>query len=740
MIRIYFLLFAVCLGSFASAQNLVVNPSFEITASNCSNFGGEGFFSDLTGSWNNASNNVGGDSCSSPDLFAPCNTIFGSPGPTHMPNSLLGFQYARTGTRHAGIITYEALSEYREYIQGHTTVPLSAGQTYCVSMYFSLGNDVAFATDNMGIYFSNTEYMRDPCPGGQNSGIYETPQLNHDCAVITDTLNWVRLQWDYTAAGGEQYFVIGNFFNNSNTTVSSTGAGFINPYAYYFIDDVSIVAETCCFADVEVPEVHCVTDPAFNLIANGGVGTNCSSTVNATWTGTGITNSTLGTFDPATAGVGVHQVTLTLDCGYTTTTNVIISACATLTLCLETNGDLTVSGGTGPYTWNLETLIQDCSACQDLFPLPPCVFPPGCAVNVLGWQQFATGTTVTPPGTFPIQVLDSDGGVLEISSLAGINPCNGVPCSLDVTLISSQDACDGNTNGSITVNASGGVGAVSLSWNTAPGQSGPTAVGLAPGTYTVVASDQNNCADSLSVVIQTETVVATASPDVTICKGDSTELSATGGIGYVWNNGAGIGTPVTVFPGGTTTYTVTVTGAGGCPDTDDVVVTVYQVPAVSIDSVASPFCNNSGPIQLTGDPLGGVFSGPGISGNMFDPSAAGVGTHEIHYTYFEQPECPNSDTIHITVDICTDLSDPTSEEFLRIQPNPSTGLFTVNHGFTGALQLTVTDVRGREILEASTNSEMIDLDLSAQEKGVYLLRIRSTESGETLKVVRLVRE
>lgn len=64
------LLIVLCINlTPANAQNLVVNPSFEITSSNCGNLGGEGFFTDLTGSWDNASNNVGGDSCSSPIFF-----------------------------------------------------------------------------------------------------------------------------------------------------------------------------------------------------------------------------------------------------------------------------------------------------------------------------------------------------------------------------------------------------------------------------------------------------------------------------------------------------------------------------------------------------------------------------------------------------------------------------------------------------------------------------------------------
>src|SRR5690606_27658093 len=146
---------------------LVVNPSFETTASNCANFGGEGFFTDLSATWDNANSNTAGDSCSSPDLFSECNELpspFPS-SPVGMPNNELGWQYSRTGTRHVGIITHEPLSNYREYIQGRTSAPLQAGQQYCVSFFISKGDKVPYATNNIGVYFSNTQYQRNACPG-----------------------------------------------------------------------------------------------------------------------------------------------------------------------------------------------------------------------------------------------------------------------------------------------------------------------------------------------------------------------------------------------------------------------------------------------------------------------------------------------------------------------------------------------------------------------------------------------
>lgn len=738
------LLFAAVFCFAVNAQNLVVNPSFEQTASNCGNFGGEGFFTDLNGSWSNASNNAAGDSCSSPDLFSSCNTIFGSPGPTHMPSSTLGYQYSRTGTRHAGIITHEALDNYREYIQGHTSTPLQAGVSYCVSMYVSRANDVIYATDNMGVYFTNTPYLRDPCPGQTNSLINVTPQLNYDCAPITDTTaNWFRLQWNYVAVGGERYFTIGNFFNNANTTIVNMGGSFTNPYAYYYIDDVSIVASSsCCYADLPEPEIVCASDPAFNLTATGGVGSNCSNTITGTWSGTGITNASAGTFNPSVAGVGTHTLTYTMSCGFTGTTTVIVSGCAELSVCLESNGQLTVSGGTGPYTWNVQVEGQDCSGCLNQFPFPPCTFPDNCAQITLEWSQYATGTTVNAPSTWPIQVLDSDGGVLEITSSAGLPLCNSNPCALNVNLISYQDACDGSNNGSITVSATGNIGNVSYSWNTNPSQSGATASNLAAGSYSVTATDLQGCSGTLSVILGNETTTAYAGEDQILCKGQSLQLTATGGVGYVWNNGAGIGQTVTVGPGVTTTYTVTVTGEGGCPDTDDVVVTVYETPAVSVLTPDMTVCSNSGPVQLDGTPSGGTFTGPGVSNNTFNPAVAGVGQHSIVYEYYEQQECPGEDIVVMTVEICTEIDEENGLFGLKVHPNPSNGLFILEYTgeLKGLVDVLVTDLSGRSVLKTvrkEFNGLRMSIDLSGLANGQYLLHINA--NSDRLSTTRLTK-
>ncbi|MBK8472999.1 MAG: hypothetical protein IPL33_13015 [Sphingobacteriales bacterium] len=53
--------------------------------------------------------------------------------------------------------------------------------------------------------------------------------------------------------------------------------------------------------------------------------------------------------------------------------------------------------------------------------------------------------------------------------------------------------------------------------------------------------------------------LADAGADISICSGETASLSASGGTSYAWDNGAGVGSPVSVSPLSTTTYTVTVT-------------------------------------------------------------------------------------------------------------------------------------------------------------------------------------
>ncbi len=90
----------------------------------------------------------------------------------------------------------------------------------------------------------------------------------------------------------------------------------------------------------------------------------------------------------------------------------------------------------------------------------------------------------------------------------------------------------------------------------------------------------------------------------------------------------------------------------GCTlgDTVSLDVTLYPIPTVSFSGLDSVYdINLDGPATLTGLPPGGTFSGNGITGDQFDPAAAGLGNHEIVYSYTDINGCTNTDTNYTSV-------------------------------------------------------------------------------------------
>ncbi|GEM_PF-4649469 len=92
------------------------------------------------------------------------------------------------------------------------------------------------------------------------------------------------------------------------------------------------------------------------------------------------------------------------------------------------------------------------------------------------------------------------------------------------------------------------------------------------------------------------------------------------------------------------TYTVT---GYACESVGTTMIEVLPTYTASLDPVATT-CFGNAPVTLVGSPAGGTYSGPGVTGNVFDPQAAGVGTHQVIYSIGQAP-CNSSDTIFIEV-------------------------------------------------------------------------------------------
>jgi hypothetical protein len=162
-----------------------------------------------------------------------------------VPYTAFGFQQAHSGVAFSGIFLWSPyisaqLNNVREYIETSLTSTLSANSSYHFEMYVNLGNSCKYSTNEIGVYFSDTAVT------GINNfhPLPFIPQINNSTGNIFDTLNWTLVSGNYTAVGGENYLIIGNFKNDSNTTaiiVNNTGS---KSYVYCFIDDVSLTLIT----------------------------------------------------------------------------------------------------------------------------------------------------------------------------------------------------------------------------------------------------------------------------------------------------------------------------------------------------------------------------------------------------------------------------------------------------------------------------------------------------------------
>ncbi len=125
-------------------------------------------------------------------------------------------------------------------------------------------------------------------------------------------------------------------------------------------------------------------------------------------------------------------------------------------------------------------------------------------------------------------------------------------------------------------------------------------------------------------------------------------------VSYLWDFGNGLTS--TIWYGGTAyanpgTYTVTLTSTNTCGTyTTSTTVTVHPLPTAII-STPPVICLNGGTFDLTplGSPAGGTWSGPGVTGNTFDPQAVGNGSFQLFYSVVSAQGCPKSDNAWFSV-------------------------------------------------------------------------------------------
>ncbi len=218
------------------------------------------------------------------------------------------------------------------------------------------------------------------------------------------------------------------------------------------------------------------------------------------------------------------------------------------------------------------------------------------------WSNGATTAVVSgvTAGNYSVTVTDANGCTLSISTV--VNQAGSVTMSLVSTI---NALCAGGTDGRATVVAFGGTGTIVYQWSN--GQNTPTVTGLSAGVYTVTASDDNGCSQSITVTVGEGAAVeiTTAITNVS-CFGDTNgrlEVTSSGASLYFWSNGQ-IGNPLANLGAGQ--YTLTVEMANGCRSSF-----IYNVaePAeleLSLSQSSGIACNNGNNGSLSTTVVGGT--------------------------------------------------------------------------------------------------------------------------------------
>jgi gliding motility-associated-like protein len=174
--------------------------------------------------------------------------------------------------------------------------------------------------------------------------------------------------------------------------------------------------------------------------------------------------------------------------------------------------------------------------------------------------------TANTAGTYTVTVTDTNGCKATANTTLIIN-------NLPTAIITGDDEiCEGEMG---VVSAAGGVDYL---WN-----NGNTSASITiedDQTYFVTVSDINGCIATASVsLVINKLPIINISGDNSICEGETTQLTATGGTQYIWNNAS---TSQTLTVSESNNYTVTVTDEKGCKSTESFNLIVNPKPKAEI--------------------------------------------------------------------------------------------------------------------------------------------------------------
>lgn len=492
---------------------------------------------------------------------------------------------------------------------GTTWNPLTISSTYPLRSVYFTSTDTGYVAGNNGIVFKTTD-------GGANwTSQNSTTSLNINSIFFPDAnTGFAACASGYvtkTTNGGSTWSA---FATPASSVLMS--AYFVNASIGYVCGASGTILKTtvggvnCTNTANAGPDKSICSGSSTSLLASGGVSYSWSPS-----TGLSATNISNPVASPTITTVYTVTVTQANTCSSTDQVTVTVNPAPTIeagnnvTVCPGEQVTLTASGGTS-YTWT-------------------------------GGVQ--NGVAFTPSTTTVYTVTGTSSGCNGTDNVTvTVRTAPPVDAGSDVNL------CQGEQT---TLTASG---ASSYSWSNSI-QDGVAFTPTVTTTYFVTGTDANGCTNTDGVTVTVNSIpVANAGTDQSVCLGSSASLSASGGSQYSWSPTTGldnssIANPL-ASPSVNTTYTVTVTSAGGCTDTDAIDITVIALPTADAGS-DSTICtgstimlNATGGVSYSWSPSA-ELSDANVANPIASPSTSTVFT----VTVTSADGCTDTDSVSVSL-------------------------------------------------------------------------------------------
>ncbi|MDZ4795918.1 MAG: T9SS type A sorting domain-containing protein, partial [Bacteroidota bacterium] len=162
-------------------------------------------------------------------------------------------------------------------------------------------------------------------------------------------------------------------------------------------------------------------------------------------------------------------------------------------------------------------------------------------------------------------------------------------------------------------------------------------------------------------------------------------------------------------------------------------------------------------IALSGSPVGGSWSGIGVSGFNFVPTATAVGTYNLTYSFTNPAGCTSTATVVAKVEDCPERLRLLRDDAVILFPNPNNGIFNIRINSTlynyigmkvynvqGQLMngVIVNDVLNSPVYTNLVYGRIVPIDLSHLPGGIYMVKfffddgVRTAEKSFRVVIAR----